>query len=194
MTAVGEKMPPHPWLYRVIFLVCSALLTMGLYASLWTENQAVCTSPETLSLHSMPEEHRLHRDRDLSRLADIVVRSPREALELLLEAYPIPEDAVLIETEDFWGWKTSYTPVGGNQTPDAQQSSTQLCYYRLTPNEKYYEFWLYSSLLDMPSTGEGHCSTLNFYAVNIYTREILVQRTDTWDYIENHVYKKAITQ
>ena len=151
----------RPWLCRIIFLACMALLTVGLYASLWAKNQAAYTS--------------------------------QEARELLLETFPMPENAALVETEDFLGWKTPYIPVGGDTTPDAQQSSTQLCYHRLTPNKKYYEFWLYSALLDIPSAGEEHCSTLNFYAVNIYTGEILVERTDTgiesWD-----VYLDAITQ
>lgn len=193
MTAAGEKKPPHPWLHRVIFLVCSALLTMGPYASLWAENQAVCTSPETLSLHSMPEEHRSNRDRDLSRLADIVVRSPREALDRLLEIFPMPEDATLVKTENFLGWYTPFVPLGGDTTPDAQQSSTQLRFWRLTPNKKYYEFWCYSALLDIPSTGEGHCSTLNFFAVDIYSGEILDERSgggiETWD-----IYLDAITR
>ena len=107
-----------------------------------------------------------------------IVRTPKEALALLLETYSMPEDAILIETEDFLGWYTPFEPLGGDESPDAQQCSTQLCYWRLTPNEKYYEFWVYSALLDVPSTGEGHCSTLNFYAVSRGSGEILIQRTD----------------
>ena len=153
----------HTWRRWVVLLVCAVFLIVGLFALWETGTAELCYA----------------------------VCTPRDALELLLETYPMPEDAVLVEDEHFWGWKTPFVPVGGDQTSTAQQSSTQLCYFHLTPNEKYYEFWLYSALLDIPSTGEGHCSTLNFYAVNRSTGEILVERTgdgmESWD-----VYLDAI--
>lgn len=102
--------------------------------------------------------------------------TPREALDILLAAYPMPEDATLIDTEDFLGWQTPLTPVGGDTSPNAQQSSIRLAYRGLSNNGKYHVFWVYSFLLDDPSQELSHCSTLNFYAVPLEGDEILVER------------------
>lgn len=102
----------------------------------------------------------------------------REALDILLDEYPMREDAELVDTEEFLGWQTPLLPVGSDDDPDGQQVSTRLEYLRVTPNGKYHEFRLYSFLLDIPSEGLAHSSTLNFFAVPLDGGEILVERQD----------------
>ncbi len=131
------------------------------------------------------------------------VLTPRQALDILLEQYPMPEDAMLIDTDEFLGWQTPLAPVGGDPTPDAQQVSTRLEYCRTSSNGKYYEFRAYSFLLDRPSEGLSHGSTLNFYAVPLDGGEILVERkyegelsTDAgWEFYQASVdaYLEAMT-
>lgn len=61
-----------------------------------------------------------------------------------------------------------------------QHFSTWLTYYGLTPNGRYYQFWLFTQLW-FPDTGEGHSSTLNFFAVSLDGSEVLQERTDGAD-------------
>jgi len=118
--------------------------------------------------------------------------SPAQALELLLEGYPMPEEAQQVEKEDFLGWQTPYAPLAGDGD---WQSSTRLCYWRLSPNGKYHEFRLYTSFAEDPETGEGHCSTLNFFAVPLEGGEVLVQRREVRgepDSPEREAYEEGV--
>lgn len=117
-----------------------------------------------------------------------------EALDKLLEVWPMPEGAQRVETGDELGWETPWRPVS-EQDPEGQQVSDRLRFYRVSPNGRYYEFWYYSDLLDIPETGEGHASTLNFFAVRLDGTEILAQRhqddTGPEDWLD---YDKAISE
>ncbi len=117
-----------------------------------------------------------------------------EALDKLLEVWPMPEGAQRVETGDELGWETPRRPVS-EQDPEGQQVSDKLRFYRVSPNGRYYEFWYYSDLLDIPETGEGHASTLNFFAVRLDGTEILAQRhqddTGPEDWLD---YDKAISE
>lgn len=107
-----------------------------------------------------------------------VALTSREALDRLLEEYPMPEDASVVDTGEVLGWETPLSPVDGDTDPNAQQASTRLEYVGLSPNGKYHEFWLSSFLLDDPAEGLAHSSTINFFAVPLNGGEILVQRTE----------------
>lgn len=117
-----------------------------------------------------------------------------EALDKLLETCPMPEDARRVESEDELGWETPWRPVSETD-PEGQQVSTKLRYFGLSGNGKYYQFWLYTDLIDVPETGEGHASTLNFFAVSLDGTEVLAQRHDgdtgpeSWE-----AYNKAISE
>ncbi|MBO5033982.1 MAG: zf-HC2 domain-containing protein [Oscillospiraceae bacterium] len=97
--------------------------------------------------------------------------TPQEALDVLLKAHPMPEDAQIVDTEDFLGWQTPYCGE-----PDSQQVSTRLQYRGLTEKD-YHEFCLYSSFIDFPGD-EDRQSILNFYAVPIGGGEVLVERQE----------------
>lgn len=99
---------------------------------------------------------------------------PRDALDRLLEEFPMPEGAQLIASDTFLGWQTPSVPVEGEE----QQVSTYMEYLGLTTNGKYHEFWLHSLLVDDPQEGLAHSSTLNFFAVPLEEGEILVQRRE----------------
>lgn len=86
-------------------------------------------------------------------------------------------DAERVDREDFQGYILEDMHPIGEGDPDGQQVATEFQYYSLSQNEKYHIFWFYSNLLDIPETGEGHCSTLNFFAVPVSGEgEILVER------------------
>lgn len=109
------------------------------------------------------------------------VMTPREALDVVMEARYVPEEAVLVETEEFLGWQTPYQEVGEpTGDPNTQQVSLQLQYRCLSDNEKYYEFQLYNSFIDSPGDAE-RVSTLNYYAVPLDGGEVLTQREPEGD-------------
>lgn len=113
------------------------------------------------------------------------VMTPREALDVVMEARYVPEEAVLVETEEFLGWQTPYQEVG-EPTGDsnAQQVSLQLQYISLSDNEKYYEFRLFSSFIDSPGDTERP-SVLNHYAVPLDGGEILTERQEAEDSLQD---------
>lgn len=104
--------------------------------------------------------------------------TPRQALDILLEAYPMPEEASLVDTGEVLGWETPPSPLDSAQESNAPQVSTRLEYVGLSSNGKYHEFWLSSFLLDDPAQGLAHSSTINFFAVPLDGGEILVQRSE----------------
>lgn len=125
-------------------------------------------------------------------LAESPELTPQEALERLLEEFPMPEEAQLIASDTFLGWQTPSVPVEGEE----QQVSTYMEYLGLTTNGKYHEFWLHSLLVDDPQEGLAHSNTLNFFAVPLEEGEILVQRrepeADLTDEVALEAYEAGI--
>lgn len=91
-------------------------------------------------------------------------------------------DAQWVEEDDFHGYILRPMEPSGALSegePAAQQSALELQYYCTAASGQYHVFWLYTRFTDDPETGEGHSSTLNFFAVPADgAGDILVERTD----------------
>lgn len=86
-------------------------------------------------------------------------------------------DAQRVDTEGFQGYILS--PLRDLGEPGGQQVAIEFRHYRTGESGEYYGFWLYENLVDYPKTGDGHCVTLNFYAVSTQPGgPILMQRTN----------------
>lgn len=102
--------------------------------------------------------------------------TPGEALKLLLEAYPMPENAVLVDTGERLAMETPLAPAEGGTDPNAPQVSTRLEYEGLAPNGKYHQFRLHTFLLEDPAQNLSRSNTVNSFAVPLEGGEILAER------------------
>ena len=129
-------------------------------------------------------------ERDNDEVIVELMMTPREALDVVMEACYVPEDALIVETEEFLGWQTPYREVGEpTGDPNAQQVSLQLQYLSLSANEKYQEFCLFDSFIDAPGEEERR-SVKNYYAVPVDGGETLVERQE----VEGDLHDEAIRE
>jgi len=125
--------------------------------------------------------------------AEVGELTAREALERLLEEYPMPEDAQLVDTEEFLGWQGVPQGLGG------MVAQTTLEYLGLSPNGQYYEFCLYSNAV-YAGPAESTREPWAYYAVGMEAGDLLSYDCRDFSSIpdeeaaENDLHREAYTE